>query len=157
MRSALLLATLVGCAYRAGSFAAWGHDFPGRRTTVGCLDLSIERRADAPTGPVLAYDLGNRCDRPVTIDLETTSVVARTARGDLAMVPYDPDHELRALPLDGRSVGAEAIEYRLASEPAAVASVCVDASSVVASLTPDWQCFDSRPSVQPSQIATAEP
>lgn len=148
MRGTWLLAILVGCAYRAGSFASWGHDFDGRRTTVGCIDLSIDRRADHFGAPVLAYDFGNRCDQPVVIDLETTLVVAKTTQGDVPMVPFDPDREIRSLPVDGRSVGAEAIEYRTAVEGANVLAICVDAGSVVGISTPDWQCFD-RPRPDP--------
>jgi hypothetical protein len=150
MRGVCLLAMSAGCAYRAGSFGAWGHDFPGRRTTIGCLDLAIERRADNPTGPVLAYDFGNRCDGPLLIDLHTTSVVARTAHGDLVMLPYDPERKIRALPLDGRSVGSEAIEYRTDLAGTELTAICVDAASVVGIMTPDWQCF-----AQPSQITEA--
>ena len=105
MRGAVMLA-IAGCAYQPGSFDTWGHDFSGRRSTVGCVDLAIARR-DHVAGPVLAYDFGNRCDAPVTIDLRAIAVVAKTARGDAPMVPYDPGNEIRALPLDGRSAGFE--------------------------------------------------
>jgi len=139
---AVLLAVVAGCAYRAGSFESWGHDFAGRQTTVGCLDLAIEPRLETASGPVLAYDFGNRCDRPVVLDLGSTSVIAKTGGGNLAMVPIDPRHEIRALPLDARSVGAEAIAYRIDPPAAGVTAVCVDAASVVGDTPPDWQCFD---------------
>jgi len=152
MRRVLLFATVTGCAYRAGSFGAWNHDFAGRRTTVGCLDLAIERRADHPTGQVLAYDFGNRCDEPLTVDLKTASVVARTTQDDIAMLPYDPAHEIRPLPLDGGSVGAEAIEYRMDRAGGPLVAICVDAASVLGQTVSDWQCF-----AEPSQLASVDP
>jgi len=51
MRIALACA-LVGCAYQPGSFAHAPKDFAGQQVTVGCLDLTVERRADLSIGPV---------------------------------------------------------------------------------------------------------
>jgi hypothetical protein len=142
MQGAALLAIVAGCAYQPGSFDTWGHDFAGRRSTVGCVDLSILRRGDHAANPVLAYDFGNRCDRPVTVDLQAVAVVAKATGGDAPMIPYDPDHEIRALPLDGRSAGSEAIEYRMTADAGVRLSVCVDAATVVDTTTSNWQCFD---------------
>jgi len=147
MRGVALLALVAGCAYQPGSFDAWGHDFAGRRSTVGCLDLSILRRGDHTVNPVLAYEFGNRCDRPVTVDLQAVAVVAKATGGDAPMIPYDPHHEIRALPLDGHSTGSEAIEYRMTADAGTRLSVCVDAASVVDATTSDWQCFDEPSSV----------
>jgi hypothetical protein len=146
MPSPWLSFALVWCAYDAGSFTSSAHDFTGTRTSAsaGCLDLSVERRADTATGWVLAYDLGNRCDRPLTVDLKTASVVARTAEGDVAMVPFDPDREIEALPLDGRSLGGEAVEYRVATRGAPVIAICVDATGIVGALG-TWTCFYNSP------------
>jgi len=143
MRGVWLAAALVGCAYRAGSFSAWGHEFAGQRATLGCLDLAIDRRADGPLGAVVAYDLGNRCDHAIRVDLSEAAVVGRTGSGDVRLAPYDPMHELRAFWLDGRTVGRETIEYR-SEEPIAARDLCVDAGSVVET-GPYWQCFSSAP------------
>jgi hypothetical protein len=78
----------------------------------------------------------------VTIDLETVAVVAKTTRGDAVMLPYDPHYEIHALPLDGRSVGSETIEYRMTADAGPMLSICVDAASVVDPTTSNWQCFD---------------
>jgi hypothetical protein len=140
MRGAWLLALVASCAYKAGAFSAWGHDFRGRRTTVGCLDVAIERRVDHPTGPVLAYDIGNRCDGAVTVDLARVAVMAMGADGKIQMQPFDPEHELRALSLDGRALAAEAIEYR-SETIVAPEELCVDVASLIALDPPNWQCF----------------
>ena len=144
MRS-VLLSMLAACAYRAGSFSSWEADFAGRRVTVGCVDVAIQRRADHAGGPVLAYAVGNRCEyHEIEIDLKHASLIAKTALGDASVTPYDPDREIRPLPLDGRSVGGEAIEYTVASAGAEVRAICVDAASIVESATSEWQCFSSR-------------
>jgi len=146
MRATWLLALLAGCAYRSGSFAAWGHDFAGQRATLGCLDLAIDRRPDGPIGAVLAYDLANRCDHAIRIDLGAVAVVGRTSAGNVQLVPFDPYRELRPRWLDGRAVGRETIEYR-ADEPIAARDLCVDAGGLVAA-APYWQCFASAPEEQ---------
>jgi hypothetical protein len=144
MRAHWSLAALVACAYRPGSFSAWGHEFAGQRATLGCLDVAIERRTDSVTGSVLAYDLANRCDHALVVNLHDVSVVAKTTDGEVAMIPYDPEHELRAKALDGRSVGAETIEYRLERD-AQLLAVCVDTASLIVRATPRWECFGSGP------------
>lgn len=137
---------VAGCAYHGGSFADGAHTFPGRRATVGCLDLSIDRRAGVERGgaTVLEYQFGNRCDRAITIDLARAAVVARTAEGAThVLAPYDPNGEMRALPLDGRRAGGEAIAYPIAQLGA---ELCVDAASLhrepgAAVRGPHWICF----------------
>ena len=57
MRAAVLSVALTACAYSPGSFSHFQQDFPGQRTTVGCIDLSVERRPDLTSGgTVLAYE-----------------------------------------------------------------------------------------------------
>lgn len=128
------------CHYEPGAFARGKHTFPGQRATAGCLDVAVDRRGDLDGMAVLAYEFGNRCERPALVDLAHVRVVGRTRSGaEHALAPYDPDRELRPLAIDGRFAGGEAIAYR-AGEP--LAQVCVD----VASLTtprraPQWLCF----------------
>ncbi|HEY0195808.1 MAG TPA: hypothetical protein VGC42_32060, partial [Kofleriaceae bacterium] len=86
---------VAGCAYQPGSFDYAVHRFPGERVTVGCFDVAVERRADAPVGPVLGFDVANRCDHPQQLDFAALIVVGRDAAGhDVALAPYDPRHEL---------------------------------------------------------------
>lgn len=138
MRVALACA-LVGCAYQPGSFTHAPRDFVGQRVTVGCLDIAIERRADAAVGPVLGYQFGNRCDHAVPIDLGAVAVIARDAQGaGVALRPYDPRSEIRPAGLDGRSVGAEALAY---ASDRPVLEICADAAGLAQVAPPRWLCF----------------
>ena len=138
MRVALVCA-LVGCAYQPGSFALAQHDFVGQRVTVGCLDVAVERRADAAIGPVLGYQFGNRCDRPALVDLGAIAVIGRNPQGaDVALRPYDPRREIHPAALDGRGIGAEAIAY---ASDRPVLEVCADAAALVHEAPPRWLCF----------------
>jgi hypothetical protein len=111
MRAAVLSVALTACAYSPGSFRHFRHDFPGQRTTVGCLDLAVERRADLTTGgTVIAYEFGNRCDHPAVVDLAAVDVVGRTFAGDeVKLAPFDPERELRALAI-GMSIAVGVID-----------------------------------------------
>jgi hypothetical protein len=137
---------LAACAspYRPGSFASSDQAFAGERATVGCLDVAIERRADAKAGPVLAYQFANRCDRMTVIDLAAVAVVARHVDGsEAAMRPYDPRGEIRPVSLDGRKIGGEALAYWARGT---VAQVCVDLATLAGSGPPQWLCFASETS-----------
>jgi hypothetical protein len=141
MRKALLLCALVGCVapYKPGSFVAPRNDFIGERTTAGCLDIAIHRRADLPIGPVLAYQFANRCDRETVIDLESVAVVGRNAEGEeVPLTPYDPNGELHPVSLDGRKVGAESLAYP-SNHP--ISQICVDVSSLARQGAPQWMCL----------------
>jgi hypothetical protein len=155
MRAAVLSVALTACAYSPGSFRHFRHDFPGQRTTVGCLDLAIERRPDLTTGgTVLAYEFGNRCDHPAVVDLASVEVVGRTVGGDeVKLAPYDPEREMRALAIDGRAAGQEAIAY---PSMVALAEVCVNAATVTHQGSPSWLCFGDRWLPQAPAIAKAE-
>ena len=151
MRAAVLSVALIGCAYRPGSFSHLRQDFPGQRTTVGCVDVAVERRPDLTTGgTVLAYEFGNRCDRPATIDFAAVAVKARTFKGiDLDLHAFDPDFQIRPLQIDGRSAGAEAIAYPADER---LAEVCVDVASLTKQTPAKWLCFASN---LPPQLAEA--
>ena len=155
MRAAVLSVALTACAYGPGSFHHFGHEFSGQRTTVGCLDLAVERRPDLTSGgTVLAYDFGNRCDHPAVVDLATVAVVGRTVAGDeVKLSPFDPEHELKVLSLDGRAAGQEAIAY---PSNIALAEVCVDASSISHQGGPAWLCFGNRWLPPAPAVASAE-
>ncbi|MBA3819377.1 MAG: hypothetical protein H0X17_10835 [Deltaproteobacteria bacterium] len=139
MRMAVLCCALVGCTYKPGSFAYPAKRFPGERATVGCLDVSVERRANLESKAVLAYQFGNRCDRPVSIDLGRATVIGRTIDGtEVKLAPYDPALEIEALRLDARLVGGEALAYPSAQP---LAQVCVDVSTIAGDAPSHWMCF----------------
>jgi hypothetical protein len=137
--SVLLAVPLAGCAYQPGSFAHQQQAFPGTRTTVGCLDVAIDRRADLGKSAVLGYRFGNRCDRPATVDLAYVNVVGRTGDGvEHKLVPYDPEGQLMAMKVDGRFAGGEALAYP-SDEP--LVQICVDAASLAQRTPEQWLCF----------------
>ena len=135
----------AACSYRGGSFAGYGQDFAGVRSTFGCIDASVARRSDLASDPVIAYEFGNGCDQPVAVDLSLVTVSGRDAAGgEVVLRPYDPDHEIKTAVLDGRRYAAEAIEYVVDdAAPASLAEVCVDPSSAFGGQLPRWSCFAS--------------
>lgn len=155
----LVCCAATGCAYRAGSFEHAQQPFAGERLTVGCLDLAVERRADLPIGPVLAYQFANRCDDPRVIDLAALTVVGRAGDGgELALRPFDPRAELRPVALDGRKVGGEALAYpapigpggkrmRAGAEQRVIVELCVDLAPLGGGGPPLWRCFGGAPAV----------
>jgi hypothetical protein len=154
VRVVLVVTLFAGCAYQPGSFTHRLLDFPGQRTTVGCLDLAIERRPDLSSGgTVLAYEFGNRCDHPATIDLANAHVIAQMEDGQRTeMHPWDPEDEIQSLQLDGRVSGAEALAYPANSR---IDQICVDAASVAHEAEPRWLCFSSN--VPPAAVAEVTP
>lgn len=143
MRAAVLSVALTACAYRPGSFSHYRQDFPGQRTTVGCIDVAVERRPDLTSGgTVLAYEFANRCDHAAPIDFTNVKVLARTYGGeDLALDAFDPEGQIAPQRLDGRTVGAEAIAY---PSDERLAEVCVDAASLAHETPARWMCFASN-------------
>ena len=140
MRVAVLLA-IAGCTYQPGSFVHAKYWFPGQRTTVGCLDVAIERRADREGEAVLGYQFANRCDHAAIVDLAHVHVVGRTLDGaEHSLYAYDPLGQLRPLPLDGRLAGAEAIAYAN-DDRAPLGEVCVDAATISHADATRWLCF----------------
>jgi hypothetical protein len=139
MRYSFLVVAVAGCAYQPGSFAFPQSKFASQRATVGCLDISVERRPDLSSGPVLGYQFANRCDRPTTVDLGAVVVVGRTTQGlDVTLRPYDPRRELHPVALDGRTVGAESLAYPVART---MSQVCVDVAPLVHQAAAQWLCL----------------
>jgi hypothetical protein len=140
MRAVLSAALLAGCvAYQPGTFVHEGKAFVGERVTVGCLDLAVARRPDMFKQAVIEYSFGNRCDKPEQVDLAYAKVMGRTASGsELRLIPYDPDRQLMAMRVDGRTMGHEALAYS-SDEP--LVQVCVDAASIVQRTPERWLCF----------------
>lgn len=146
VRVTWMLAVAAGCSYRAGSFSSLGHDFTGQRLSLDCIDLAIARRPDGPLGAVLAYDIGNRCDTPVWLDLASPHVIGHVDNADIDLAAYDPRAELRRLPLDGRALATETIEYR-ARVAVPFDDVCVDAGRIVGG-APLWKCVGPAPELR---------
>ena len=104
------------CAYAPDSFSGPQASFPGARATVGCLDVSIAVTDAHHRDPVVRYTVGNRCDHTTIIDLSAIRVQPADGRlGDHVLLPFDPQQEMRPLPIEARSVISEQIEYRYAS------------------------------------------
>jgi hypothetical protein len=138
MRIGLAFVLVAGCGYHPGSFSGTS-PYAGTRSTVGCLDLAIARRADLPDAAVLDYQFGNRCDKAVPVDLARVIVLARTSEGaEVRLSPYDPERELETLRLDARREGREAIAYPLTT---GAVQICVDAASLVQAEAPQWICL----------------
>jgi hypothetical protein len=145
MRVLIAGVLLASCAYHPSSFESDLQRFPGWRATAGCLDVAVDRRADAGGHVVLAYAFGNRCDTPVIVDLAGATVIGRGPNGTRALAAYDPRGEVAARWLDGRAVGREVLAYEAG---ASLADVCVDVSSMAHVEGSQWLCFDSQPMTQ---------
>lgn len=123
----------------------------GRR--LGCLDVRvalIEDRAVEAGWPVVGFDMGNRCDAPVYVDLRRASVTGRLADGRVVrMRPFDPRSEIDAAVLDGRSSAREVIAYippagARDGTPARSREVCVDVGGITAADPAPPVCFETR-------------
>jgi hypothetical protein len=159
MRVALATVVVIsGCSYKAGSFAYPTTTFAGQRTTVGCLDIAINRRADQFESAILDYSFGNRCDDPVVIDLLKVNVVGRTLSGDeIALAPYDPRFEITVEKLDAAVAGREALAYPYPDPSSGFTQVCVDAASLVPGQAPQWMCFASTAATMDKPTPKPEP
>ena len=125
------LGLVAACGYRGGSFRGPEGPFAGERAEVGCLDVAVASHPDVDaSGPVLAYEFGNRCDHPATVDLAAVRVRARTVDGrEIELAPYDPLGELRVARLEARKTGREVIEYR-AGVAGQIALACAELSGL---------------------------
>jgi len=133
MRSIPALTVLTACAsYAPGSFTSGRSPFAGHRVTTGCLDVAVKVVRENPgDSPVITYHFGNRCNHAQLVDLGAVVVTGRTTDGtEVALTPFDPGGEIEPLPLDGRLVGRENIEYQTSPSGADLASLCVAAGAI---------------------------
>lgn len=148
LRTSLLLA-LCSCTYQPGSYRDFRGEFAGPRSTIGCLDVAVALGSDrSADGVVLDYSIGNRCDRPVMVDLAAVTVMLdHTAR---SLAPYDPREELRALPIEARTTARESIEYQVPAAYAPTHAVCVDLTAIAEAPAgpPQRTCFESGRTAQ---------
>jgi hypothetical protein len=134
---------MASCFY-GGGFSD-GSPFVGKRVATECLDLAVTQTEDRlATGPVVAYQFGNRCYHEIHVDLSSVHAVGRYKDGTRPLKAYDPRHELRSMQLDGWSTGREEIEY-LADDAGPPTAICVDVGRIDRSASPTarWLCFGS--------------
>lgn len=157
LRIAVLTSVLAGCGYRPGALIHGVGSQAGladQRVTVDCLDVVVARRPDYDGSVVLQYRFGNRCNRPVQVDLQQVAVAARLDDGrEVELSPYDPQLELRPVRLAGRDTGGEAIAYPT-QRP--TTQVCVDAASIAHARPARWLCFATGAAVDQNQARDLE-
>ncbi len=140
------LVVAAGCSYHAGSYADLRGPFPGTRVTVGCVDLAVGLGPESTVeAPVVAYGFGNHCRHAVMLDLATVRAVGHDAEDrEHAMIAFDPNQELRPMPLDGMWSGREQVEYGQARglEAVPLVSLCVDIGGIdgTAERIERWVC-----------------
>lgn len=108
--SLLLLALLAGCSlgnYQRLETSGLARTVPWAAVRrMGCLDLGVHlaRHPEVPRAfAVLQFELGNRCEAPVRVDLTAVRVQARYPGGATVWLPlHDPRAEVRPASLDVR-------------------------------------------------------
>ena len=141
-----LISALVGCAaYRPGNLQRLA---PAGTHVVetGCLDVAARVTDDAVAAwPVVDLQFGNRCDRPVPVDLRAIAAFGHTRGGVVVnLVAHDPLAELRSLPLEARSRGGELLQYRDRRDLAVVGPDVIDVCLELGALggaAPQVRCF----------------
>lgn len=154
VRSSLLVvcasAALGACAYEPNSLLRPSSDRVGRQ--LGCVDTAVAVTSDPAAvlaDPVVRVEFGNRCDRRADIDLGALEITATYVDGlRQRLHPYDPNGELRRLPIDARGHGYEIVEFVAPTgETTAPIGICVDVRSIAPSegaLPLGASCFGQR-------------
>jgi len=144
--SLLSLALLAGCAlgnYQRLATAALARNVPwAAARRLGCLDLGVHlaRHPEVPREfAVLQFELGNRCEAPVRVDLTAVRVQARYAGGATVWLPtYDPRAEVRPASLDVRMHVFQPLAYGPGGpERSAPEALCVALGRVAPDDPPD--------------------
>lgn len=155
-----LASALVACAaYRPGTFQQSAS--PGTAVVeTGCLDVAASLTDDAVAAwPVVDLQFGNRCDRPVPVDLRAIAAFGHARDGALVhLVAYDPLAELRSLPLEARSRGGELLQYRDRRDLAVVGPDVIDVCLELGALggaAPQVRCF-RRPVLEAAAPVVAQ-
>jgi hypothetical protein len=143
-------AAVSACAYQPNSLLRPTPDRAGR--PLGCVDTAVAVSSDATAvraDPVVRVEFGNRCDRHADIDLGAIEVTATYADGlRQRLHPYDPNGELRRLPIDARGHGYELVEFVAPTgETTFPNQICIDVRSIAPSegtLPRGASCFGQR-------------
>jgi hypothetical protein len=106
----LALTLLVGCSlgnYQRLETSGLARTVPwAAARRLGCLDLGLHlaRHPEVPREfSVVQFELGNRCEAAVRVDLTAVRVQARYPGGAIVWLPlYDPRAEVRAASIDVR-------------------------------------------------------
>ncbi len=147
LRAALVATVSAACvsAYEPGALLR-----APASVRADCLDLAVTPHADPalPASHVaLRVDFGNRCARPVTLDLTRLAVtgVWPSHRAPLALV--DPRREVEPAVLDAHRDGAETLEFAPVTDSSdAPAEVCVAFEGVVPGAdAATLRCLAARP------------
>lgn len=158
MRAHILLAlTVAGCGatYERLDTEAAARRHPWAAVARrGCLDLGVQltRHPSVPARfTVVRFELGNRCERPLTLHLSAVRARARYADGvELALALHDPRREVVPAALERRSRAVEVLAYAPATpREGAPAVVCLALDGVLrdtpAAATPWTQCLTVPP------------
>jgi len=134
----VVAAVLAGCAYKAASKTTEPNERTGRvdRSTIGCLEVGVDRRSDLGDAAVVRYAFANHCPSAAQVDLAWAQVIGRTADGaELALVPTKRASEIVVAP-DG-----EAEATLLYPSTTAIGQLCVDVASLAQQTPARWRCF----------------
>jgi hypothetical protein len=129
---------LLPAQYRSGYLLSFGDSETSGARSLGCLDVRVEAlMADvAKTSAALAFMVGNRCSKGVSVALGRATIRASWAgAGERQLTLYDPASEVHEPTLAPRADATELLEY-LEPPDAPVGpaqSVCVDVSRIDAS------------------------
>jgi hypothetical protein len=135
-------AVLAGCAYKAASKTTEPNEHRVDRSTVGCLEVGVDRRSDLGDAAVVRYAFANHCEGAAQIDVAWASVIGRTAEGaELALVPTKRAKEVVVAP------NGEAETTLVYPAPAAIGQLCVDVASLAQETPARWRCFGNPEAV----------
>jgi hypothetical protein len=144
--SALLCLAASGCIlpvglfgafqsyYSEGDFAKTYSDRAHALAGVGCIEVAPDVR-EMDDRLVIDMRMGNACGDAVPIDLTQLRITTVTRTGErTTRVVYDPNEEIRPIPLPARGQAFEPLALRpipkTASEALPPVGVCVDLSSM---------------------------
>jgi hypothetical protein len=109
-----------------------------------CLDIHIEPITDpAAVGPVLSFNIGNRCDHRMWVDFSQIEVEGRDAEGQIVVVAaQDPRLEIQPGWVPARWFIRENLEFRpVPPAEAPLAELCVDPSRLEPNAAPHSVCM----------------
>ena len=131
----LSVVSLAGCLlpYRPGALLRPNAALPAPNYhQLGCLDVRVTPANEFAfdlSEPVLRFEFGNRCDRPVAVDFRTLRARTRYSDGNEYLLnPIDPHGEIHLGHLDVSAQSWETIAFGESPSQRPPAWVCVDVS-----------------------------